>query len=317
MTRYSIGIDIGGTNTVYGLVSTRGEIISAGSVSTREAPSIGEYIRTLCAGLREMVAAAGISSAQVQGIGVGAPCANYATGVIEAATDLPWPSPIPLKELLERELGITVTVTNDANAATEGERSYGAARGMSNFMMLTLGTGVGSGIVCNGHLLTGHRGFAGELGHCSVRGGEGRPCGCGRLDCLQTFCSASGVVSTARNVLAESDCDSPMRRIKDLTSRDVFDCAEMGDEAALETFRRTGEVLGRTCADFASFSDPEAIILFGGVAKAIKYIRPAMEKAFDENALHLYRGRVRILSSSLPESESAILGASALVWNAG
>lgn len=318
--KYSIGIDIGGTNTVYGIVNTRGDIVSKGSMSTTISDNVIEYTKLLGRAIKEMMRRADISPKRVVGVGIGAPCANFTTGVIEAATDLPWPSPIPLKDLMEKELELPVRVTNDANAATIGEMYYGSARGMANFLMITLGTGVGSGIVCNGQLLTGSRGFAGELGHCSVREGRGRLCGCGRKDCLQNYASAKGVVLTALDMMDENqDIPSLMRDItrENLTAKDVYEAALKGDTLALRTFEYTGEVLGRSCADFASFSDPEAIILFGGVAGAFEFIYPAMRRAMEENILHLYRDRIRILRSGLEASEAAVLGASALVWLPG
>lgn len=314
--KYAVGIDIGGTNTVVAVVDRRGEILSRGEIRTNCCgDNIGKYIDVLASEISQVINMS-CTSEDVVGIGIGAPCANFINGVIEAATDLPWPSPIPLKDMVEKTTGLPVAVTNDANAAAAGEMNYGAARGMSDFIMITLGTGVGSGIVCNGVLLTGHQGFAGELGHCSVRRESDRDCGCGRKGCLQTYCSASGVVRTALELMANSLQPSSLRSVAPevLTSRMVYDAAVGGDALAMETLRFTGEILGECCADFASFSDPEAIILFGGVAKAGKLITEPMREAMERRILHLYKGKVRILTSTLPEAEAAILGAAALAW---
>lgn len=311
---YAAGIDIGGTNSVFGLVDSRGNIVCRGSVPTGSYPDPESFAADISHRLMEMAAHAGAS---VAGIGIGAPCANSRTGEIEAATDLPWPSPIPLARMFAAHTGVPVMMGNDANAAAIGEMNYGAARGMRDFILLTLGTGVGSGIICNGNLIDGHRSFAGELGHVRAWRREGRMCGCGRPDCLQTYCSAKGVVATALRML-DSGRESSLRKIPAdrLTSKDVAVAANEGDALAADVLRFTGEVLGEACAQFAAFTDPEAILLFGGVAHAGELLTSAMEEAFDRNALSLYKGKVRFLLSGLSEADAALLGASALGWTA-
>lgn len=315
--QYAIGIDMGGTNTVVAAVDRRGMIAGRKSIKTGCAGSdINQFIEILSKTIQEVITDAS-ASGEVVGIGIGAPCANFTTGVIEAATDLPWPSPIPLKEMIEKATGLKTAVTNDANAAAAGEMSYGAAKGIDNFIMITLGTGVGSGIVCNGVLLTGKQGFAGELGHCSVRRDSKRECRCGRIGCVQTYCSASGVTRTALELMADKLWPSELRNIApaDLTSKMIYDAALKGDRIAVETMRFTGEILGECVADFASFTDPEAIILFGGVANAGELITIPMKDAMEKNILHLYADKIKILTSTLPQEEAAILGAAALAWS--
>lgn len=306
--KYAIGIDIGGTNTALALVYGDGVVAARSSVPTAGS-SPREYMNSVAAEVGRMLAAAGVRREEVAGAGIGAPCANFRTGVIEAATNMPWPSPIPLRALAEKALGMPVAVSNDANAAAVGEMRYGAARGMTDFIMLTLGTGVGSGVVVDGHLLTGFRGFAGELGHCSIRmHGPGRMCACGRPDCLQAYCSAQGVADTGREELRRHGLSASGT----LTARDVGEAADRGEPWALEAMRRTGEALGRAAADFVTFSDPEAIVLFGGVAHAFPHFAPAMRRAFAENALGLYAD-VKFLASTLPAADAALLGAASLI----
>lgn len=314
--KYVIGVDMGGTNTVYGLVNRRGEILVHDSFPTKSEPTAAAFAQRLGRNILEMIKR-NDAEGSVIGIGVGAPCANYFTGEIEAATDLPWPSPIPLGKMLGEETGLPVKITNDANAAAIGEMSYGAARGMRDFIVITLGTGVGSGIVCNGQILNGHRSFGGELGHVKAWHQEHRSCACGREDCLQTYCSAKGVVTTAKKMLSEHP-ESKMNELpeEELTSKNIAIMAEGGDATAKEVFRTTGEILGEACAHFAAFSDPEAIILFGGVSKAGELITAPLREAFRINTLHLYRDHVKILTSELAEADAALLGASALGWEA-
>lgn len=313
---YVIGIDLGGTNTEFAVVNARGEIVDRDSIPTVGHSDIYEYISRLKIGVDALVKRTGTRGC-LRAIGVGAPCANRYTGCIEAATDLPWPSPIPLASLLEQAFSLPASITNDANAAAAGEMAYGRARGLKNFIMITLGTGVGSGIVCDGHLLSGTRGFAGELGHVLVKGRGNRLCGCGRYDCLETYCSAKGVVRTAREMLEMSNEASELRDIPDgsLTAKVICDAARRGDKIAKEVYDFTGRMLGEACANFAAYTDPEAFILFGGVAKAGDLITKPMREAMEENMLHLYKDRVEILFSSLSDAEAALLGASALAWD--
>lgn len=308
---YSIGVDLGGTNTVYALVDTNGNILKCDSFPTAT-PSVEEWADKLAAGILHMIG--NIKKEDLSGIGIGAPCANAVTGCIEAATDLPWPSPIPLAVMIESRTSMKTVISNDANAAAIGEMTYGAAKGMTNFIVLTLGTGVGAGVVVDGHLLTGRSGFAGELGHVTFPFATDRECGCGRKGCLQTVASAKGVVKTARQLLEKSDKESALRELSEgqLTAKAVSEAANQGDELAKQVFDFTGKCLGAAAAEFAAFSDPEAVILFGGVSKAGNLLLIPMKEEFDNRALHLYSGKVKFMCSTLKDADAAILGAASL-----
>lgn len=313
---YVIGVDLGGTNTVFGVVDARGNVVISSSIKTAIHNDINDYLEDLAQGLTQLISQVG-GKEKIKGIGIGAPNGNYFTGAIEFAPNLPWKGKIPLAKMLNEKLDIPVTLTNDANAASIGEMTYGAARGMKDFIEITLGTGVGSGIVINGNLVYGSDGFAGELGHMIVRR-NGRNCGCGRQGCLETYCSATGVARTAREYMDIRTDNSLLRVIppESITSKDVFDAAMKGDAMAKEIFEVTGQVLGEAFADFVTFSSPEAIILFGGLAQAgdllLKPIRHHMEK----NLLQIYKGKTKVLVSQLKDSDAAVLGASALGWEA-
>ena len=311
---YVVGIDIGGTNTVFGIVDARGTIIASSSIKTAGYPTAEEYADEVCKNLLPLIIANG-GVDKIRGIGVGAPNGNYYTGTIEFAPNLPWRGILPLAAMFEERLGIPTALTNDANAAAIGEMTYGAARGMKDFIMITLGTGVGSGIVINGQLVYGHDGFAGELGHVIVRR-DGRQCGCGRKGCLETYCSATGVARTAREFLVARPEPSLLRDIpaEDIVSKDVFDAAVRGDKLAQDIFEYTGRILGEALADFIAFSSPEAIILFGGLAKSGDYIMKPIRKAIDDNILKIYEGKTKLLISELKDADAAVLGASALGW---
>lgn len=311
---YVVGIDIGGTNTVFGIVDARGTIVASSSIKTGAYAQIEEYVDAVCQNLLPLIVANG-GVDKVKGIGIGAPNGNFYSGTIEFAPNLPWKGVIPLAAMFEERLGIPTALTNDANAAAIGEMTYGAARGMKDFIMITLGTGVGSGIVVNGQLVYGHDGFAGELGHVIARR-DGRMCGCGRKGCLETYCSATGVTRSAREFLTSSTEPSLLRAIpaESITSKDVYDAAVKGDKLALQIFEFTGQVLGEAIADFIAFSSPEAIILFGGLAKSGDYIFKPIQKAIDENILTIYKGKTKLLMSELKDADAAVLGASALGW---
>lgn len=311
---YAIGIDIGGTNSVFGVVDKRGHIINQGSIKTGAYKEINDYVTNLAAGVQEIIDQVG-GAGNIKGIGVGAPNGNFFTGCIEFAPNLPWKGVIPLAQMLSDKLNVPVALTNDANAAAIGEMTYGAARGMKDFIVITLGTGVGSGIVVNGQLVYGHDGFAGELGHTTIRR-DGRLCGCGRKGCLETYSSATGVARTAREYLETKKDPSVLRDLKpeDITSKDVYDAAMQGDKIAKEIFEFTGQVLGESFADFIAFSSPEAIILFGGLTKAGKLIFDPVRKHMEENLLNIFKNKVKLLMSELKESDAAVLGASALGW---
>lgn len=314
---YVLGIDIGGTNTVFGIVDARGTVIASGAIKTKKHPVFADYIDELYTEATKLIKANN-AEGKIGGIGVGAPNANYYTGKIENAANLIWKGELNLAQDLHDRFGIPVAVTNDANAAAIGEMTYGAARGMRDFIMITLGTGVGSGVVANGQMIYGADGLAGELGHCIARRG-GRLCGCGRSGCLETYTSATGVVRTALEFLeASPTVPSVLRNIPsaDLTSKDVYDAATAGDPIAQSVFEFTGRVLGEALADFAAFTSPEAFIIFGGLAKAGELLFKPMREAFDKNALSFHKGKVKILLSELKEADAAVLGASALGWDA-
>ncbi len=311
---YAIGIDIGGTNSVFGVVDKRGHIIIQGSIKTNAYKEINDYVSHLAAGVQEIIDQIGGTS-NIKGVGVGAPNGNFFTGCIEFAPNLPWKGVIPLAQMLSDKLNVPVALTNDANAAAIGEMTYGAARGMKDFIVITLGTGVGSGIVVNGQLVYGHDGFAGELGHTTaIR--DGRICGCGKKGCLETYSSATGVARTAREYLETRKEPSILRSIEldKITSKDVHDAAVQGDAIAKEIFEYTGRLLGESFADFVAFSSPEAIILFGGLTKSGKYIFDPVRKYMEENMLPIFRNKIKLLISELKDADAAILGASALGW---
>lgn len=312
---YVVGIDIGGTNTVFGIVDARGSIVAINSIKTGAYAQADEYVDAVCKNLLPLIEANG-GVDKIKGIGIGAPNGNYYSGTIEFAPNLPWKGIIPLAKMFEDRLGIPTTLTNDANAAAIGEMTYGAARGMKDFIMITLGTGVGSGIVINGQMVYGHDGFAGELGHVIMRRENGRLCGCGRKGCLETYCSATGVARTAREFLTASTEPSLLRAIpaEEITSKDVYDAAVKGDTLAMNIFNFTGTILGEALVDFIAFSSPEAIVLFGGLAKSGKYIFDPIQKAIDANILSIYKGKTKLLMSELKDSDAAVLGASALGW---
>ena len=313
---YAIGIDVGGTNTVAGIVDKRGQIILSGSIKTGKHPKVEDYLDELTNLLNDLIKKTATKD-QIKGIGAGTPNGNYFTGSIEFAPNLPWKGVIPFAQMLEDRVGIPVALTNDANAAAIGEMTYGAARGMKDFIVITLGTGVGSGIVVNGQLVYGHDGFAGELGHVIMRRQNGRLCGCGRAGCLEAYSSATGMARTAREYLEiKPDVNTRLRDIpiEDITSKDVFDAAMEGDEMAKDIFKFTGEMLGEAFADFVAFSSPEAIILFGGLSKAGDLIMDPIRESMEKNMLPIYRDKVKLMFSELKESDAAVLGASALGW---
>ena len=311
---YVVGIDIGGTNTVFGVVDARGTILYSGSIKTGKYADVNDYVAELAKGLKSVIDQAG-GPDKIKGVGVGAPNGNFFNGCIEFAPNLPWKGILPLAAMFEERLGIPTALTNDANAAAIGEMTYGAARGMKDFIMITLGTGVGSGIVINGQMVYGHDGFAGELGHVIARR-DGRLCGCGRKGCLETYCSATGVARTAREFLTARTEPSLLRSIpaENITSKDVYDAAVQGDKLAQDIFDFTGNILGEAIADAIAFSSPEAIILFGGLAKSGDYIFKPIQKAIDDNVLNIYKGKAKLLMSELKDSDAAVLGASALGW---
>lgn len=314
---YVIGIDIGGTNTVFGIVDARGAVIASSSIKTLKHPDVNDYIDELYTEVTRLLEANDAVD-KIHGIGVGAPNANYYTGMIEKLVNIPWPTPLPMAQMLSDKFGVPVAITNDANAAAIGEMTYGAARGLKDFIMITLGTGVGSGIVINGQLVYGHDGFAGELGHLIVKRNNGRLCGCGRTGCLEAYCSATGVARTAREFLEIRTEPSVLRNLEldAITSKDVYDAAMAGDKIANEIFEYTGRILGEAFCDFTVFSSPEAIILFGGLAKSGELLMRPLREAMDKNMMGMFKGKVKVILSELKEADAAVLGASALGWEA-
>ena len=313
---YVIGLDLGGTNSVFGIVDARGDIKATTAMKTAGFENAKDYVTASMKVLQPIIEEVG-GIEIIKAMGIGAPNGNYYHGTIEYAPNLPWAHDVivPLADMFSEALGVPVALTNDANAAAIGEMMYGTARGMKNFIMLTLGTGVGSGIVVDGKLLYGANGFAGELGHVVVQRENGRPCGCGRKGCLETYCSATGVARTAREVLKKDARPSVLRGLKpeDITSLDVSVAAEKGDEIAQEIYRQTGHMLGEACANFAAFSAPEAFIFFGGMTKAGDLLMNPVKESYQEHVHVLFRD-TQFLLSSLDGSNAAVLGASAVGW---
>ena len=313
---FVVGIDIGGQSSKLGVVDARGEVLAQSVIPASGSADPKVVVKELAQGVMALISQAG-KTGEIRGIGVGAPNGNYYNGTIAFAPNLPWAAhgSVEFAKLLQEACGgIPVSLTNDANAAAMGEMTYGVAKGMKDFIMITLGTGVGSGIVIGGQVLYGSDGFAGELGHtCAVRH-NGRLCGCGKTGCLEAYCSAIGVARTAREWLEMSDEKSLLREVQNITSKDVYTAALEGDNLALRVFEYTGKILGQSLADFVEFSAPEAIVLFGGLARAKEFLYEPTLKAMNENLLPLWKGKVRILFSQLKESDAAILGASALAW---
>lgn len=303
---------------MFGIVDARGQVVASDFVKTVKHANFDDYLTELHEGLSRLIKINELED-QIQGIGIGAPNGNYYTGEIINPPNLPWGPVIPLAEKVSKAFnGMPVAVTNDANAAALGEMTYGAARGMKDFIMITLGTGVGSGIVINGQLVYGSDGFAGELGHVIVKRRNGRVCGCGRTGCLETYCSATGVARTAREFLDIRTDDSLLRNldIDAINSKDVYDAAIAGDKMAKEIYNYTGTILGEALADFVTFSSPQAIILFGGLAKSGEMLLTPLREAFNKNILNIFKGKTKILISELKEGDAAVLGASALGWEA-
>lgn len=315
---YVIGLDLGGTNAVFGIVDSRGDIKATTAVKTQAYHNADDFVKASVEALQVIIdQVEGID--KIKAMGIGAPNANYYKGTIECAPNIEWAKGIvPLAQMFSDKLGIPVAMTNDANAAAVGEMAYGVARGMKNFIMITLGTGVGSGIVVNGQLVYGSDGFAGELGHViMVRGEEGRSCGCGRKGCLEAYCSATGVARTAREILAKTQEPSLLRDLKpeDITSLDVSIAAGKGDAVANKIFEFTGGMLGEACADFATFCSPEAFVFFGGLTKAGDLIMEPIKRSYNEHVMPVFRDKAQFLVSSLEGSSAAVLGASAIGWD--
>jgi len=310
----ALGVDIGGTNTKYGLVNHRGEMLGKGSLKTDQYATAEEFIDALYEKVTPLIDKH-CPQKQFDGIGVGAPNANYYTGTIEQAPNLRWKGVVPFGALMTKKFGVPCKMTNDANAAALGEMMFGAARGMKDFIMITLGTGVGSGIITNGQLMYGHDGFAGELGHTIVKPGGRKHWSTGSEGSLEAYASATGIAITAKKMRAEFP-DSMLNEYPEeaINSKIVHECAKAGDPTAIEVFRYTGQKLGEALANFVMFSSPEAILLFGGVIKAGDFILRPTKLHMERNLLPIFRNKVKLVFSELDEADAAILGASALVW---
>ncbi len=315
LQQLAVGIDIGGTGTKFGIVDRNGNILFSHEISTRGHAEVEGFINELFSQLEPLIQKAG-GSGRIKGIGVGAPNGNYYTGTIEYAPNLPWKGIIPLAKMIEHKFQLPVVLTNDANAAAIGEMMYGAAQEMKDFIMITLGTGVGSGIVANGKLIYGHDGFAGELGHTIIIPGGRMHEGTGKFGSLESYASATGVRLTALEVLDNSKEESLLRAIPpaEIDSKKVYEAAIQGDKLAKEIFEYTGKILGLALANFVMFSSPEAIILFGGLTKSGDLILAPTRQHMEENLIQVFQNKVKILVSHLKEADAAILGASALVW---
>lgn len=313
---YAIGIDVGGTTAKFGIVNHRGEISNRGNLPTNKHSDVNKFIDELFTEMQPSIKEIG-GEELIKGIGVGAPNGNYYNGTIEYAPNLQWRGVIPLAKLISDKFNKPCTLTNDANAAAVGEMMYGAARGMRDFIMITLGTGVGSGIIANGQLILGHDGFAGELGHTVIRPKGRLHSGTGMHGTLETYASATGIALTAKEMLDERSKEkSILRKIshKKIDAKAVYEAAAKGDKIAKDVFKYTGQILGEALANFVMFSSPEAIILFGGVCKAGKLLMDPVKKHMEKNLLPIFQDKVKLLFSELEESDAAILGASALVW---
>lgn len=312
---YVVGIDVGGTNTVVGIVDKRGQILTSGSIKTAKHAVVEDYLDELTELINKLIGEV-TTKDQIKGIGAGTPNGNYFSGSIEFAPNLPWKGVIPFAQMLEERVGIPVALTNDANAAAIGEMVYGGAKGMKNFVMYTLGTGVGSGVVVNGDLVYGHDGFAGECGHTTLIPG-GRVCGCGAKGHLEAYCSAPGMKRTAFELLAYYNAGDSLladKSFNELSSKMIYEAAVKGDKVALEVFEKTGQYLGQGLADTVHHLSPEAIFLFGGPTAAGDYIFKPLRESLEAHLLPIFKNKIKILPSELSAGDAAIVGASALVW---
>jgi len=314
--KYAIGIDVGGTTTKFGIVNQEGEIVVQGRIPSNEHDFIEDFIHELYTKLQPMITQVG-GIENIVGVGMGAPNGNIYTGTIEYAPNLKWKGIIPMAELITKKFGVLARLTNDANAAAVGEMLFGCAKKMKHFITITLGTGVGSGIIIDGKIVVGHDGFAGELGHTIIRPGGRLHKSTGMRGSLESYASATGVRETAIELLTmRPDKESLLRKytINDLTSQTVYECAMQGDQIANEIFEFTGQILGESLANFVMFSSPEAIVLFGGLTNAGNLLLNPTRKHMEANLLPIFKNKVKLIFSELKESDAAILGASALVW---
>jgi glucokinase len=313
----AVGVDIGGTNTVFGFVDREGNIVAEDRLKTNHYSDIKDFVASLYEKIMQVYKKIE-SGHEIIGFGIGAPMGNINKGTIEHAADLPWKGVIPLSDILSSHTPLPIIVTNDANAAAVGEMVYGGAKGMKDFVVITLGTGLGSGFVVDGKLVYGHDGFAGEIGHTSIRPGESnRDCGCGKKGCIETYASATGLKRTLLKVMADSIEPSPLRKFsfEELDAKIIHDAALQGDHIAIGAFEHTGKMLGFKLADVVAHTNPEAIFLFGGLALARDLIFEPTRRYMEQNLLSIYRGKVKLLESDLSTQNAAVLGASSLIWS--
>jgi glucokinase len=311
MKQLSAGVDIGGTNTVIGLVDPEGNVLAKSTISTTKLEVLEDYVNEVSDEINKHIKA--LQPCDVVGLGIGAPNGNYYNGTIEFAPNLRWKGVLPLRDLFSKHFSFPVFLTNDANAAAIGEMVYGNARGMKDFIIITLGTGIGSGIVANGSLIYGHDGFAGEIGHTILYAG-GRPCGCGRNGCVEAYCSAKGIVKTYLELLQKNNKTAEIPTAQ-ITPKYIFDKACVQEKEAVETYHFTGKTLGLTLANSVAYTSPEAIFLFGGIANAGELLLKPLKESFEENLLVIYKNKIDILISGIKENDAAILGAASLAWN--
>ena len=309
-TKVVAGIDLGGTNTRIGLVNAHGKILAKDSVMTEEFQEPKKFAEVVCKKILFLVSGLGALNPELIGVGIGAPNGNFFSGSIEFAPNLRWKGKIPLAKMFSEKLKVKTLLTNDANAAALGEMIFGGAKRMKDFIFITLGTGLGSGIVVNGEMVYGHDGFAGEIGHVIVES-NGRPCDCGRKGCLEQYCSATGIVNT---YLEKEQRTKGKGRRKKADAKIIYDRAKAGEKTAIESFNITGAMLGFALANSVAYTSPQAIFLFGGLANAGNFIFTPARKSFEKNLLRIWKNKIKILPSQLPEDDAAILGAASLIW---
>lgn len=307
-----IGIDVSYENTTCAIVDLRGRIIAQTDFNSAEYPNINKFVNKLCDTIVELAESNG-GYETIRSIGVSAPSGNYITGCIENSPNMPWKGVIPLAAMLRDRLGVAVALGNDSHAIALGEYTYGYAHGMKDFAIVTIGHGLGCYSCSRGEFMLGAHGFGGELGHTCVVD-NGRACGCGLKGCLEAYVAEKGIIKTAQEILEESDKPSLMRDLEKITPREIKTCCDKGDELAIEVYRRTGYLLGIALANYATITDPEAIIIAGGVAKAGDWLFKPMKESFNEHLFHNIHGKVKLLPSALENRERDVLGASALAW---
>ena len=307
-----VGVDISVKRTTFAIVDIRGNILARDHFPTNDYPNVNDFVTTLTEKIVMLTEENG-GYDKIRSIGVSAPSANFLTGCIENAPNLPWRGIIPLAAMLRDRMGIAVALGNDAHVTALGEHTYGSAHGMKNFIVITLGHGIGSCIFSNGEVHFGVNGFAGEIGHTCVKH-NGRECGCGRKGCMEAYCAEKGIIATANELMAASDKPSLMRSLSELSPKTIVDCCEQGDEMAIEVFKITGEILGITTAAYATLINPEAIIFTGGIANAGHWLFNPLEETFNARIFRNIRGHVKLQRSTINDRERDVMGASALAW---